>query len=68
MDMIGVGVVLVALCIVSLLVRVWFRAVFFPPNARLLCDAWEAVEQKMANDGIVNNTKTVRITSGKLKE
>jgi hypothetical protein len=68
MDMIGVGVVLVALCIVSLLVRVWFRAVSFPPNARLLCDAWEAVEQKMGNDDTLNNTKTERITSEKHEE
>jgi hypothetical protein len=68
MDMIGVAVVLVALCIVSLLVRVWFRATSFPPNARLLCDVWEAVEQKIGNDNTLNNTEAERITSEKHKE
>lgn len=44
--------VTVALCIVSFLVRMWLRHISFPPNARILCEAWEAVEWKMVSDDI----------------
>ncbi len=55
--MIGVGVIIAAFGIVGLLILGMFRADSFPPNARLLCDAWEAVEQKMANNDTVAKSK-----------
>lgn len=65
--MIGVGVIIAALCIIGLLILGMFRAGSFPPNARLLCDAWAAVEQKMTNDDTVIISKKNRIRSSKQK-
>lgn len=49
-DMINIGIVFVAICIVVLLIYAWFRAGSLPPNARLLFDAWAAVARKTDND------------------
>jgi hypothetical protein len=49
-NMIGVGVIIATLGIVGLLILGMFRTGSFPPNARLLCDAWSVVEQKMKKD------------------
>jgi hypothetical protein len=68
MDIIGVGAVIAALCIVGLLSRRSFRAGYIPSNARLLCDAWLAVERKMANDDTVSTpaeeTKSIKQIRG----
>jgi hypothetical protein len=63
--MIGVGVIIAALGIVGLLILGMFRAGFFPPNVRLLCDAWAVVEQKMTNDDTVLISKKNRKRSSK---
>jgi hypothetical protein len=68
MDIIGVGAIIAALCIVSLLIRGTYRAGTFPSNARLLCDAWMAVERKMAHDDTVSTpnegTKSIKQIRG----
>lgn len=56
--MMSILAVTVALCIVSFLIRMWLRAIPFPPNARILCEAWEAAEKRMTTDDTGNNTKT----------
>lgn len=58
--MIGVGVIIAALGIIGLLILGMFRAGSFLPNARLLCDVWAAVEQKMTNDDTVSISKKNR--------
>jgi hypothetical protein len=63
--MMGVGVIIAALGIVGLLILGMFRAGSFPPNARLLCDAWAAVEHKMTNNDTVSISKKNRNRSNK---
>lgn len=55
--MINVAVIIVALGVVGLFILAMFRAGSFPPNARLLCDVWAAVEQKTIKDQTVPISK-----------
>lgn len=55
--MISVAVIIAALGIVGVFIFAMFRTGFFPPKARLLCDAWAAVEQKTTNDDTVAISK-----------
>jgi hypothetical protein len=64
-DMIGIGVIIAALGIVGLLILGMFRAGSFPPNARLLCDVWAAVEQKTTYDNTVSIPKKNQNRSSK---
>jgi len=63
--MIGAGVIIAALGIVGLLILGMYRAGSFLPNARLLCDVWAAVEQKMTNDDTGPISKKNRNRSSK---
>ena len=68
MDMMSILAITVALCIVSFLIRIWLRYISFPPNARILCEAWAAVENKMGSDENGNNAKIDKTRTKTRKE
>lgn len=60
--MFNIAIVFAAICIVAFLIYAWFRGVPLPPNARLLFEAWAAVERETIN-GKKGSPKTDRDVS-----
>ncbi len=48
--MMKIGIIVFAICLVVFLIYAWFRTCSFPPNARLLFDAWNAVGKMPKNN------------------